>query len=795
MSPIIIDGLLNEADWLRAETVSNFTQITPDAGASATLDTKVKVIYDDDAIYVGAFCPGSPDQISKVLSQRDSYNSNTDYFSVLIDTYSDQLNGFVFSLSTMGVQYDAKIYAGTYNSKLDMIWYGEVTHSKEGYTVEIKIPFSALRFSPKEEQEWRINFTRLHSLNREESSWNPIQPDLDNVVTQAGILKGLKDITPPLRLFLSPYVSAYADHFPSQSEELNDWTANFNGGMDIKYGINEAYTLDMTLIPDFGQVVTDNVVLNLTPFEVFFQENRPFFNEGIELYEKTDHFYSRRVGYNPINRSAAFADIKDNEIVVSNPDTKQLINASKFSGRGDNGLGIGIFNGISAAQYAQIEDTVEKTFRNFETDPLSNYNVFVADQNLKNNSSITLTNTNVWRSGHIYDANLTALASELNTKDNRYFMSGNGAISQKYSAAGNQFGHSITAAGGKRKGNLVYSISYLEQSDRYDPNDLGFLQINNKRNITTSIGYNIYKPFWKLNRLWSSFTNSYERLYAPNEYIGTNYNLSLGITNKKFHSFNLFTDGTYTKNYDFFEARQNGYYFIRPRTNRVGGWISSNYQKAFALDAGGSFTSYQSPNWWDVNYYISPRFRLGNKAFLVYRFDETRNNNEIGYAIPFNGDGSNPTDELGPVMTERNVTTTTNTIDLSLTLTNKTGITLRVRHYWSRINANRFFELQENGQLNDLLDFPTLNNQNEEIYNTNYNAFSVDLVYRWIFSPASEMSIVWKNNIFSDNPNAQTAFLENMRQTLQTDQLNSFSVRLVYFLDYLDLRNFVNDKL
>ena len=787
---IKVDGLLNEPIWQQTEEVSGFTQITPDAGAPATKKTTVKVLYDDDAIYIGAHCYGKPEVISKVFSQRDSYNSNTDYFSVMLDTYKDRLNGFVFSVSTLGVQYDAKIYGGSYNSKLDMIWYGEVNHSDSGYTVEIKIPYSAIRFSPKEIQDWGINFTRYHTLNREESTWNPVNPDLDNVVAQAGTLVGLKNIEPPLRLFFSPYVSAYADHYPIESDELNDWTSSINGGMDIKYGINEAYTLDMTLIPDFGQVVTDNVVLNLTPFEVFFQENRPFFNEGTELFEKTGHFYSRRVGFTPVNRSMANSALRDNEVLITNPNTTQLINASKVSGRGDRGLGVGVFNGVGAAQVAIIEDTISGQVREFETSPLTNYNVFVLDQNLRNNSSVTLTNTNVWRSGKTYDANVTALATQLNTKGNDYFVRANTALSQKYHSSGNEFGHSVSVGAGKQRGNFVFNANYLEQSDTYDPNDLGFLLVNNKRSVSSSIGYNIYKPFWKINRLWTRFQNNYERLYAPDAYIGTNYYGTIGITNRKFHSADLYFSGTYTENYDYFEAREPGYFFTRPMRSGGGGWVSSNYQKPLALDFGASAYNQHIPNWWDFKYHFSPRFRIGNKMFLVYRFEEERNFNQRGFAIPFNAESGVQPEGYSPIFARRDVITTTNTIDFSYTMNNKSGLTFRLRHYWSRINSKEFFELQNDGSLNPF-DFNETTNMNDEpIYNTNYNAFSIDLVYRWIFSPASEINIVWKNNIFTDNSNALMAYQNNLRSTLSADQLNSFSIRIVYFVDYLDIKSF-----
>lgn len=797
-----IDGRLDEADWENAETVSDFTQITPNTGAPATEQTSVKVLYDDEALYIGAHCYGSPEVISKVFSQRDLYNSNTDYFSVMIDTYKDRLNGFVFSVSTLGVQYDAKIYAGDYNSKLDMIWYGEIHHSDSGYTVEMKIPYSAIRFAPNDEQEWGINFTRYHTLNREESTWNPVKPDLDNVVAQGGTLKNLHDIYPPVRLFFSPYFSAYADHQPTYSDEIDDWTNSINGGMDIKYGVNEAYTLDMTLIPDFGQVVTDNVVLNLTPFEVFFQENRPFFNEGTELFEKTGHFYTRRVGGRPINRWRVNSGhpnnvLEQNEAVITNPYFSQLINASKLSGRGKNGLGIGLFNGISAPLISIVEDTVTGEQREIETNPLTNYNVAVFDQNLKNNSSVTLTNTSAWRSGHTYDANLTAVAAQFNTQDNVYFTRGDFALSQKYHSSGNEFGHSVSAGAGKQSGNFVFNANYIEQSDTYDPNDMGFLLFPNKRNVNTSVSYNIYKPFWKLNRFWSSFSNNYERLYNPNVFTNASYWLSSGIQTKRFHSAGVNIGGLYTESYDYFEPRENmNFFFIRPVNFTTSGWISSNYQKPFALDLNFNYTNHDFEGWHDLGFAISPRVRLGNRAFLVYRFEEQRNINQLGYAIPFNDPDRIQPEGYDPIFGRRDVLTTINTIDLTMALTNKAGFTFRLRHYWSRVQTKNFYELQENGRLTNvnLTAEERLNESGEPVFNTSFNAFSIDLVYRWIFSPASEISIVWKNNIFTEDSDAFVAFNQNLNQTLRTDQLNSFSIRLVYFVDYLDIRGFLNKR-
>lgn len=779
-----VDGVLNEQSWNIPSTSCVFTQVTPDAGAPSKQKTTVKVLYDDEAIYVGAHCYDNPRDISRVLSQRDQYNSNTDYFSVMLDTYQDKLNGFVFSVSTEGVQYDAKIYADDYNSKLNMIWYSEVNHTDSGYTVEIKIPYSAIRFAKKEIQSWGINFTRYISLTREESTWRGVRPDLDNIVTQAGTLSGIQNISPPPRLFFSPYLSGYVEHFPGQGEDGSDIGFDLNGGLDLKYGINEAFTLDMVLIPDFGQVVTDNVVLNLSPFEVYFDENRPFFNEGTELFEKTGHFYSRRVGGNPINSRKVYQDLNENETVLSNPNKTPLINATKLSGRTKQGLGIGVFNGLSGRQYATIEDTLLRKKRQFETSPLSNYNVLVLDKNLKNNSAITLTNTNVWRSGGTYDANVTALQTKLNTSDNTYFIFANTALSQKYFSDENIFGHNMGLSVGKQKGNFRYDLNYNEESDTYDPNDLGFLRNNNSRNISATLRYNIFKPFWKLNNFSANFSNFYSRLYNPNEFINMSYKSNIWLTNRKFHSMNISFGGTYTETKDFFEPRTPGYFFVIPVNYGGGFMISSNYQKAFALDLRVNTQNYSSSDWSDFDYFISPRFRIGNNIFLVYNFSQNISKGQIGYAIPFIG---NQPESENPLFGKRDVSTTTNTIDFSYTINNKSGITVRLRHYWSRVNYEDFFELDKGGSLL-ATEIETLTDEGLHKYNTNFNAFSIDMVYRWIFSPASEINIVWKNNIFTEDSDSQIAYLQNLERTLSADQLNSVSIRIVYFIDYLNIK-------
>ena len=396
---------------------------------------------------------------------------------------------------------------------------------------------------------------------------------------------GVEEIEPPLRLALMPYVSGYLDRVPLQNGGTT-YNSYFNGGMDIKWGVNEAFTVDMTLVPDFGQVVFDNQVLNLSPFEIQFNENRQFFTEGTELFNKSGLFYSRRIGIQaPF--SVLNTLLNEDEYLANVPTSSQLYNATKFSGRMKNGLGIGVFNGITAPQYATAINVNDQSERSILISPITNYNVAVFDQNLKNNSFITLTNTNVWRAGSFYDANVSGLNFQLNSNNNKFALSGNSALSVKSGVLANPVGHKWGLNAAKQRGTWVGSMGYYEESDTYDPNDLGFNTNNNKRIVSGSLSYRNFKPRWTtMNRVIANLNSSYNRLFSPDVYTATYLNGSFTAVSRNFDAGGIRFNSSLTESFDYFEPRQWGAYFIRPTWTNAGVWISTNYQKRLAVDAG-----------------------------------------------------------------------------------------------------------------------------------------------------------------------------------------------------------------
>lgn len=782
-STIVIDGSLNEAIWNEAVKATDFIQSSPEVGIPSKYKTEIQTIYSENSVYFGITCYATSTDISKVLSQRDDLNSTIDYVAILLDTYNDDQNGFVFAITSRGVQYDGKVLTADWIGELNLAWYSNVKILEDRWVAELRIPYSAIRFPKVETQNWGINFIRYVASTRETSSWNAMRPDFQNDMAQCGNLIGISNIKPPLRLSFSPYVSGYLEHAPRNMNLENPWSYSVNGGLDIKYGVNEAFTIDMTLVPDFGQVQFDNQVLNLSPFEVRFNDYRPFFTEGTELFNKADLFYSRRIGGLPINYFNAYSGLDSTEIIQENPGSSQLYNAVKFSGRTKKGLGIGVFNAISGASHAIIKDTVSGKTRQVETNPLTNYNVVVFDQNLSNNSFINLTNTNVSRAGKTYDANVTSFFGKINTKTNAYYGSAKGVLSQLYFSDSVGLGHSLDAEFGKQTGQITYSVGYSEKSDTYDPNDLGFIYNNNNRQIYGIINYNIYQPVWKINRLWSSLSMTYNRLYLPNAFVSHTLTGSVGVTDKRFHTYGADIGYVPTYQHDYFEPRQVGYYFTKPRTGSFGAWVSTNYQKRFAFDAAINYSDYEGNEWNSLSLDLSPRWRINNLMFVVLSISQTWTNSELGYAVP--NQSISPSNHI--IFGRRNSNVTINTLNYTFTLTNRSGISFRLRHYWATVQYLDFYHLQKNGTL-QAVNYTGADSQGNSLYNTNFNAFTIDFVYRWVFAPASELNFVWKNAIFQSNDTLGLTYFSNVEDLFRFGAINSLSLRVVYYFDTATLK-------
>ncbi len=785
-NPPKIDALIDDI-WNSVEWAEEFTQVEPNPGEKENQETKVKLIYDNDALYVFAELIEN-EEIFEFLSERDD-PGNADWFGIVIDAYNEGTNGLGFFVTPSGVQLDAKYVGQGEDFNWNAVWTSAVRVEDNKWTVEMKIPYAALRFPNQEEQEWGVHFWRNRRVNRELDSWNPVKPEIDGFLNQAGVLKGIKNVKTPLRLQFFPYITLGLDHFPNEKKFFKDLTPNFSVGMDVKYGINDAFTLDMTLIPDFSQVLSDDFVLNLSPFEVRFNENRQFFTEGTELFNKAGLFYSRRIGGTPVGFGNAYENLADNEIVSDNPSSNQLLNATKVSGRTPGGLGIGVFNAFEAGTDATILNTETEEERKVRTSPFTNYNIVVLDQDLSGNSSITMTNTNVTRfDDNFYNANVIGFNSRLNDQNNKYSFQTSLALSQK---SGGEFdnpelGYKAGISLGKISGNFLYSFYYGLESDKYDPNDLGLLFSPNEKVYYADVAYNIYKPFWKVNNFYSSFFVAYERLFSPDKFSNFGMGFNLRTTTNKFLTMGTFFNIEPIETFDFFEPRTFDFetYYQYPVNFSWGAFISSNYSKPFALDVSWNFRWFDEPGRYALSVNVSPRFRPNSKLFIVPRVNFYRSINEVGYA------GSFEEVSAGIPMGIRNIKTITPILEMDYVLNNAMIIKTRVRHNWTTTRYDRFGYLNDDGWL----DFVSLENDQMNVRDVNFHAFTVDLVYRWIFAPGSEMTVVWKNSIVSSEFDLEDRYVRSFGDMIDSPFQKGLSVRILYFMDSAFFNKFKKSK-
>ena len=772
---IKIDGKLDDPAWLESTPFEgNFYQLSPDNGAESAYRSKVYVAYDNKAIYVGALLyDPDPQSIPQELGERDDSDLNVDAFAFIIDPLNKGQNGFFYMVTAAGVQADAIITSRDIDDDWNAVWHSDVTISDEGWVVEMEIPYSAIRFPNVAEPVWGVNFYRASKRLNEEATWNFIDQEEQGMLNQSGQLNGLKDIKPPLRLSFLPYLSVGGEY----ASDTKSFTRSIAGGMDMKLGISESFTLDMSLVPDFSQVQSDNEILNLSPFEVRYDENRPFFTEGVELFSKGRIFYSRRIG-----QVRDYNDIESYEGLVKFPLTTQLINATKVSGRTASGTGLGLFNAVTANTYATIEDSVENRSEVL-VDPLTNLNVAVFDQNLKNNSYVGLINTNVIRQGNFQDANVTVADFRFRDRTNTYSISGSGGLSQVFTE---EDGTRVNTQGfrsrlflSKVSGKLQYNLGATIESDDWDINDLGFMRQNNRINYNARISYNIFKPFSVFNNLSARLRFEYEQLYSPQSYVQAEYQGNFEAQFRNFYHIGFGFNLRPYDNYDYYEPREDGYFFKTPGNYNFHVFVGTDRRKKLNLGTYVALWHRPEDNARSFSGGFSPSYRVSNRMNIDYNLSYSIGRDTKGYVTTLYDSLDNIEDII---FGHRNQNTFINTIGLKYTFTNKMGLSFRMRHYWSWVEYDKFYDLQDNGELIDS-DYTGLDEDGLPMHNTTFNAFNIDMVYSWQVAPGSFFTAVWKNQIYADSEVPQKQFFDNLSRTFDQNGTNSLTLKLVYYID------------
>lgn len=779
--PPKVDGVLDDVAWKGVPVATDFIVSYPTFGGKAAQKTEVKILFGDAAVYVGAMMYDDPKLVRKQITARDDEQQNdADYFSIFFDTYNDKQNGFQFLVTSSNVQSDARLGAnldfgfGSFGDKTwDAVWESQVSFRNDGWVVEMKIPYFSLRFAKKDVQDWGLQLQRSVRRSNETSTWSPVDPDINGFVNQFGVLQGIKVLEPPLRLSFSPYLSTGYRSVPEPGGYLKQWLNN--GGLDLKYGINESFTLDATLIPDFGQVVSDNLVNNLTPFEIEFQENRPFFTEGTELFNKADLFYSRRVGATPAGYYGVQSTVLSNPELelVKNPSLTQLYNAVKLSGRNKKNFGIGFFNAVTAPMHAVVHNKSTGKDSSIKTEPLANYNILVLDQSLRGQSYITFTNTNVLRDRKSRNANVSALDVALFDKGNNHQFTGKVRYStiwgaQKYDG----FNTSLKYA--KVSGKWQYHAMQSMISESYDPNDLGLLFNPNEVNYQVSVSFHENSPTKHFLTYFYSLESTLEYLYKPYAYNKLEIEASSMLIFHNFWDMFLMASVSPGWSHDYFELRTPNRYLAYPQ--KLMGSISGSTDSRKKLYVNYGITLAEAPKY-KSNYHsldLGLRYRFGNRFKLELQATSEKESNQLGYAFVRNTDGS-------PIVAFRDNLSFSTVLSGIYNFTPRLNLTLRTRHYWNKVNYKKFFDVDTEGKLIDRLFVPGLDQ--------NINIFNTDVFLTWDFRLGSRLIIAYKNWLGDGeqvilNPGQKNTYLYNFGKQFGLRHGNEVSARFIYFLDY-----------
>ena len=767
---IVLDGSIDELDWVHASHITSLEQYFPEPSKEPEgVSSDIRMFYTQQGLYVGGVLKDSRSPILAQLTPRDRVNANTDWIHMIVNPFNDGANDFNFYLSAAGVQGDSRATSdGGEDGSWNAVWYSAVIRKEHQWSFEIFIPYRVLRIPETQEGQqpkpWGFNIKRSIRSDRSMHSWNPIDRNFDNESLQSGILTNIWVKNPPLRLSLRPNVTGTLQR--SGDSPLRSTGA---AGADIKVGLNKSFTLDMTLLPDFSQVAFDEQFVNFGAFEQRFDENRQFFTEGVNLFNKAGLFYSRRIGGNPQNFTNANLDDLSNTTQTFT----RMLNASKITGTTEGNLSVGALNAITAANYATGTDSLGNPVEVL-TEPLTNYNVVAVDQRFNGNSSVGFINTSVLRSngeGPSRDANVSALTANINFLENSHFFNASIARSQIFDIDEPYGGTSAGWRLGKQVGSWRWNHRFELVTPEFDPNDLGFQRRGNKLHQRIDVSHELLEPQGPHLRRRHRLRVQYNRLYDPSSFERVHLEYSYFGLLKSFLAYGYNAE-TRPAEIDFYDARVWGRYRINPASFWHNAWMSTDFRKPVAFELRGGQWAWAGYGARGMN--GSGELIVRVNDHLNFRSELNLNNNhQIGWAQTLTNDS------IGMALRHRREVS--QSIRGQYLFGPNSWITLNMRHSWNRIENESIFHLNEDGTMTNSPDY--------EDPDLRINFFNVDLKYVFWFAPGRELNLLYRASLANSDSDVDLRYLQNMQSltNLPTDHL--LSLRLVYFLDYAQIRN------
>jgi len=837
-----IDGVMNDTCWSSVEWGNDFTQVQPYENKSPTEQTKFKILYDDNNLYVFIRSLDSePEKISRRMSRRDNFDG--DRVSVIIDSYYDKQTAFAFTAMASGAKGDEAVTEDGMNwdDSWNPVWYLKTTIDNEGWCAEMRIPFSQLRFGKKNEHIWGIQIWRTIFRLEERSIWQFIPKGSPGEVHLYGELHGIENIKPKRQVELLPYIVARTERFEKEEGNpfLDGKKSALSAGLDGKIAVTNDLTLDFTVNPDFGQVEADPSEVNLTAFETYFSERRPFFVEGKNIYQfqpsntivihnmgADNLFYSRRIGRFP----HYYPDLNENEY-ADVPEATTILGALKLSGKTKKGLSLGILESVTANENAIIDNDGER--RKESVEPLTNYfvgrvqqdfdkgetvlgGIFTAVNRDINNPSLNYLPVEAYTGGinfsHKWNERTwyvdgNAEFSYIGGKEEailsaqqssaRYFQRPDANYVSLDSSRTSLSGYGGTVKLGKSSEKRIqFETSLTVRSPGLEFNDVGYMRYSDVIHHGTWVAYYVRDPFSIFNNFYlntnywmywnfsgthlSSFVNTNFNSQFKNRW-RMNGNLTRGTENI---STNLLRGGPSMKLPGETEFSIN---FMTDRSKKIFAFLG-NYQ-GFGDDDSYRWQQY----WTGINarpinalaISFEPEFSKVNKTLQYV------NNNEI------NGEQRYVFGRLD----QQTINFTfrinyTFTPELSLEYYGQPFVSAGTFSQFKRItdpHAEEFtnrYHVYEGDEISyneaDNLYVIDENHDNISDYsfenpNFNFRQFRSNLVVRWEYLPGSTLFLVWSQGRTSTDSDGMFAYGSDMKTLFGTNPHNVFLLKFSYW--------------
>ena len=720
-----IDGELSDAAWQRAPLVGGFITHEPEDGKAPSESTAVQVAYDDDALYVAMrMLDSQPDKIVNRLTRRDR-DQEADAAYLVLDSYHDHQTGYQFQVYASGTQHDMHYFNDSWcDGSWDAVWESATKIDDKGWTAEFKIPFDCLRFTAGDNQVWGILAGRYVARNQEHSRWPYIPASSSGLVSGSAHLEGLSGLKPPRQLEMLPYAVSYRETEETSPGNPDGRDLYGNAGMDLKYGITPNITLNGTFNPDFGQVEADETVLNLSAFETFYPEKRPFFLEGANIFSTYyDLFYSRRIGKAPSGR------IDDADYFTDRPTATTILGAAKVTGKTEGGMSIGILEAVTQRERAKYVDG-EGAGREATVEPEANYFVARLTQDVLRSSYVGLMATAA-NQKTIHPAYAGSLDWILRTPGGNFASHAQMIGSITGPDTRGWGGFTRLAKEGGQSFRCYLEGQYLD--DDVSLNRLGFLQRNSKKEVSAWAQYRTTKKWWVVQRTWNAiYADLTENLEGLRQNYGCDIDTDIQFTNFWMLDVGAWVDFSTT---DFDWETRGGPAVPIPLGQSWRAGFTSDPRKWWTIGphAGGGDTWDGQFNSYGLDVSLRPRSNIE----LTFEPNFRSERHITRWLKPiWDGEGNRQ-----DIMGEQYNRQFDMTVRGTFTFTRDLSLQVYAQPFIATVDYTRFKRLLGDGTYEDV--DASVYDETVEQPDFNWKSFNSNVVLRWEYGPGSTLYLVW----------------------------------------------------